>query len=127
MPTTVHIATLLMWIFWVFGALYFLTGWVAAMRAGYPSLAALTSIYVIVLMLLAGLILAVMKGHNWARITYAVFASIAIGSILLDWITATSKLEPTGGAIVLGYSVVLALLFHSTSRPWFSRTSRNAT
>lgn len=127
MPTTVHVATILMWLLWVFGAVYVASGWLAAMRAGSPSLAALTFIYVIVLVLLALLIRAVMKGHNWARITYTVFASIAIVSIVATWIAEPSSMDLVGVALVGAYAAILALVFHSTSKPWFSRQHRNAT
>ena len=127
MPTKVRIATVLMWLIWVAGTVYSLGAWMLAKRTGYPAHALLVSIYVIVLTLLALLIRAVMAGRNWARITYAVLAVFAITSIVLSWISANPVMKAVGGTLVIAYSVILTLLFHSASRSWFSRPARNAT
>lgn len=127
MPTKVQIATVLMWLIWVCGTVYLVGGWLVAMRTGYTAQIGLASVYVIVLTLLALLIRAVMSGQNWARITYAVLAVIAITSIVMSWISASPFMKVVGGILVIAYSIILTLLFHSTSRPWFSRSARNAT
>ena len=68
-----------------------------------------------------------MAGRNWARITYAVLAVIAITAIVMSWISASPFMKVVGGTLVIAYSIILTLLFHSASRPWFSRPARNAT
>jgi hypothetical protein len=120
----VRIATVLMWLIWVAGTVYFLGAWAVAKRTGYPALALLASIHVIVLTLLALLIRAVMSGRNWARIMYAALAVFAIASIVLSWISANPVMKVVGGTLVIAYSIILTLLFHSASQSWFSRSAR---
>ena len=127
MPTKVRIATVLMWLIWVAGTVYSLGAWMMARRTGYPALVLLASIYVIVVALLALLIRAVMAGRNWARITYAVLAVIAITAIIFSWISSNPVMKVVGGTLVIAYSIILTLLFHSASRSWFSKPARNAT
>lgn len=116
-----------MWTLWVAGAAYVTSSWLAATRSGAQPPLALAFVYVAVLTLLALLIRAVMLGRNWARVTYTVFASIAIVSILVTWIVDPASLDVVGIVLVAAYAAILVLLFHSASKGWFSRRPRNAT
>jgi hypothetical protein len=75
---------------------------------------------------LALLIRAVMSGRNWARIIYALLALFAIASIAFGWLGASPAMKVVGGALVIAYATILTLLFHSTSKPWFSKVARKA-
>lgn len=128
MPIRVRAATVLMWLLWIGGTVYGITAWLMAKQLGAGGLVVLGIVYSLVFILLALLIRAVMKGRNWARITYSVLAVLAVAAIALDLFLGTSTgigSQIIGGSLVMAYSAILVLLFHSTSNPWFRR--RNAT
>ena len=128
MPVRVRAATVLMWLLWIGGTVYGVTAWLLAKQMGAGGLVVLGFVYSLVFILLALLIRAVMKGRNWARITYSVLAVLAVAAISLDLFQGTSTgigSQLLGGALVIAYSAILVLLFHSTSNLWFRK--RNAT
>jgi hypothetical protein len=129
MPNKVRIAVILMSLLWAAGVVYLAAAWFQAKRLGIPSTTMLAISYSLILLLLAVLIRAVALGGRLARTLYSVFAIIAVGSIVVGWLSgATSSFQLLVGApLVVLYATILALLFHSESASWFKRQRRNAT
>ena len=119
-----------MWLLWAGGAAYIVSMWVGALRAGVPATNLLVFSYLVILALVALLVRAVTLGRNWARIVYAVYAILAVVFMILTWIRAEQMLLSRQlflVSIVTAYLVILALLFHPRSMPWFDKARHNAT
>ena len=124
-PPKVVLASRLMWLLWAAGALYLIVALVSAIRMSYPGITVLASVYALVIALLALLIRAVTRGRNWARITYASIAALAIVFIALGWVRHPAA-DPIRAVVSIcmvgGYLVILRFLFHSSASSWFRRT-----
>ena len=129
MPTKIRIAVILMSLVWAAGAVYILAAWFQAKRLGIPSTTMLAISYSLILLLLALLVRAVALGGRLARTLYSVLAVIAVGSIVVGWLSGTTSSFQflVGAPLVVLYATILALLFHSESAPWFDKRRRNAT
>ena len=129
MPIKVRIAVILMSLVWAAGAVHLLAAWFQAKRLGVPSTTMLAISYSLILLLLALLIRAVALGSRLARTLYSVLAVVAVGSIVVGWLSGTTSSFQflVGAPLVVLYATILALLFHSKSAPWFDKQRRNAT
>ena len=129
-PANVANAVRLMWLFWALG-----TAIVTFRLAQAVQLAGI-SVPLIVMSLLAFtalalLIRAVSRGRNWARITYS--ALVACASLLMVQATLRTPQDVAAvrvlltALLVVGYLVIIWLLFRADSSAWFKRDKTGQT
>jgi hypothetical protein len=130
-PSKVVLATRLMWVFWAAGASYLVSRLYIAVQLALPGVLPLAIAYLVVLGLLALLILAVSKGRNWARITYSVLVAIASLLMVVGILVAPARLPVVqvviSAVLVVGYVVIIWLLFQAESASWFTKERASAT
>jgi hypothetical protein len=129
-PAKVVFATRLMWIFWAAGVVYTGTGLYRAVQLALPGIGRLAIAYAVVLGLLALLIYSVSRGRNWARITYSVFVAIASLFIVASLVTSAGEMSLVrtlvAALLVVGYGVIVWLLFQPESAAWFRKGRASA-
>jgi hypothetical protein len=115
-----------MWLFWAIGAVYLATRVYLAVQLALTGIVALSITHLVVLGLLALLIRAVARGRNWARITYSLFVAIASLLTVVGPLFSPEQLPAPqrllSGLLVIGYVVIIWLLFQADSAPWFKKS-----
>jgi len=128
MPPKVTLATRLMWFLWFSSVAFMIFNLSVAARLPQPPIVSLTIMSLVAAVLLALLIRAVARGRNWARITYSVLVVFGILIIVMGWVRGVTLTRSLiSAALVVTYSGILWLLFHSGSASWFQKTRGNAT
>ena len=126
-PRQILIAGRLMWTLWVLGAVRFLIWDLGAgIVSSQPGLVMRTAQFVVAMSLIGLLIHHVLLGRYWARIAYALLVCVTIFAMGVVLEVKQPAAWVIAGAIVLvaAYCVVLWLLFHPASAPWFQRSRR---